>query len=210
METAKRQGSLPGHMREQFDKMLETEMDWKAILAQFLSDAFKADTSFMAINRLGLVMGTRLPGNSMEDAYAQVCIGVDTSGSISQKEIEQMMSEVAHCLSEYESLGVEIELPVAYCDTAVHHEEMLAPGEEVCKDYSGGGGGTSFAPVMQWVMEMDEEPEALLYLTDGGSSDFGNDPGIPVLWILGCGGVSAVSGFAPPFGRVINLTDTED
>jgi predicted metal-dependent peptidase len=209
MDTAKKQGNLPGHLRETFDKLLTPVMDWRDILSRFIADKFPSDYSWMNSSRRGLAMGRRFPGSGEEDTYGQISIGVDTSGSISTDEIQKMMSEVCHCLATYEAKGMEIELPVAYCDTRVHHVEVLSPGDTPYENAKGGGGGTCFAPVMEWVAGLPDKPEALLYLTDGYCDTFGVDPNVPVLWVLsGPGGNN--SNFQPPFGEVMEMVDNEE
>jgi predicted metal-dependent peptidase len=209
MDTAKKQGNLPGHLRESFDKLLTPIMDWRDILSRFIADKFPCDYSWMNSSRRGLAIGMRFPGSGEEDTYGQIAIGVDTSGSISTDEIQKMMSEVCHCLATYEARGMEIELPVAYCDTEVHHVEILVPGDTPYENSKGGGGGTCFAPIMEWVSGLPDKPEALLYLTDGYCDTFGVDPNIPVLWVLsGPGGNN--TNFQPPFGEVMEMVDNEN
>jgi len=209
VETAKKQGNMPGHIKDAFDELLKPVVDWRDILSRFLSDCFPSDFSWMNASRRGLAMGQRMPGNGEEESYEQIAMAIDSSGSISTNEIQQMMSEACHCLSEYEAKGIEIDLPVAYCDTAVHHTEVLTPGDKPYQDAKGGGGGTDFAPIMSWVTSLPERPAALLYMTDGYCDSFGSDPGIPVLWILsGPGGNN--SSFSPPFGEVMEMVDKDE
>ncbi|WP_420130624.1 VWA-like domain-containing protein [Longimicrobium sp.] len=47
-----------------------------------------------------------------------------------------------------------------------------------------GGGGTSFRVVFEWLATLPELPRALIMITDGECSDFGDEPAVPVLWIL--------------------------
>ena len=209
VETAKKQGNMPGHLQETFEELLKPVVDWRDILSRFLSDCFPADFSWMNASRRGLALNQRMPGNGVEESYEQIAMAIDSSGSISSKEIQQMMSEACHCLSEYEAKGIEIELPVAYCDTSVHHTEVLSPGDKPYQDAKGGGGGTDFAPIMEWVASLPEKPAALLYMTDGYCDSFGNNPNVPVLWILsGPGGNN--SSFSPPFGEVMEMVDKNE
>lgn len=209
METAKKQGNLPGHLRETFEELLKPKMNWRDILSRFIADKFPSDVSWMNPSRRGMALGQRLAGTGQEDQYGQIAIGVDTSGSISTQEIQQMLGEVNGCLATYEARGMEIEMPIAYCDTRVHHEEVLSPGDDPYKNAKGGGGGTDFAPIMEWCANLTEKPEALLYLTDGYCSSFGNNPNVPVLWVLS-GPAGNNSTFKPPFGEVIEMVDNED
>ena len=65
-----------------------------------------------------------------------------------------------------------------------------------------GGGGTRFAPVFEYIKEKNLEPKAILYFTDLCCGDFGEDPGIPVLWLNTYRNNDDKS---VPFGEVIKL-----
>jgi hypothetical protein len=48
------------------------------------------------------------------------------------------------------------------------------------------------------VTEQEEQPRGIVMVTDGHSSKFGVDPGVPVLWVL----TAPHRRFKPPFGEV--------
>ena len=61
-----------------------------------------------------------------------------------------------------------------------------------------GGGGTAFAPVFRHIEAEGIEPVCCVYLTDLCGSDFGPDPGFPVIWC------STMEGRAP-WGEVLRI-----
>ena len=140
--------------------------------------------------------------------FARVTIAIDTSGSVTIGEIRAMCSEVMHCLECYESNGQGMEIEVLYCDTEVHHTEVLSSGDMPYQNAKGGGGGTDFAPVMTHINdgELEEEESAcLIYMTDGYCHSFGEEPPMEVLWMLVGEGAMSVSEFKPPFGKVAQM-----
>ena len=52
--------------------------------------------------------------------------------------------------------------------------------------------------------ELAHAPAWIVMLTDGYCDDFGEDPGIPVMWILT---KQRHEGFQPPFGELSHMID---
>ena len=55
-----------------------------------------------------------------------------------------------------------------------------------------GGGGTDFHPVFDLIAEDEEDPEIVLYLTDGYGSAPKKQPNYPVIWGVIEGGIMPV------------------
>ena len=60
-----------------------------------------------------------------------------------------------------------------------------------------GGGGTSHVPIWEWLKRNDANPACVVCLTDG-CTNFGDDPGVPVLWAL-------TEDAEPPFGQKVRI-----
>ena len=54
-----------------------------------------------------------------------------------------------------------------------------------------GGGGTSFKPVFEYVATKCEQPDLLIYFTDG-YGDVPEKPAYPVMWVITPGGKNIV------------------
>jgi predicted metal-dependent peptidase len=52
--------------------------------------------------------------------------------------------------------------------------------------------------VFDYMREAGEQPKAVVMVTDGYCSDFGEAPECPVLWVL----TQQNRGFVPPFGEL--------
>ena len=57
-------------------------------------------------------------------------------------------------------------------------ETLVLPGE------MGGGGGTRFAPVFDWIAAGHRRPDLLLYFTDAQGEFPRHAPGFPVIWLV--------------------------
>ena len=133
---------------------------------------------------------------SLRSAQIDLAIGVDISGSIAAREMQQFLSEVDAIKGQ-----IKARITLLPCDYA------LAPGapwvfeawEAVRLPESlQGGGGTSFKPVFEWLQERHENPDLLLYFTDAHGEFPTQAPAYPVIWL--------VKGKAPvPWGQRIQL-----
>ncbi len=202
--TEKTAGSIPSHIRELVDKLTTPEIDWKERLAQFVTRSFAGSRrTWIPPNRRHIHRNIYLQRQQSEKIRAVVAI--DTSGST--------LGDRAKFLSEInglvESFG-DYELTVICCDCQVDSCETYTPdnpldikndGFEVC-----GGGGTSFLPPFEHVLDNQIECDVFLYLTDGfGEAPKTNPLGIPVMWIVSKNGTEEFC----DWGEMLHLT-TDD
>ena len=109
-------------------------------------------------------------------------IGVDTSGSIGTKELEQFAGEISAICEEVQPETIH----VVYCDAAVQDVQEFGPSDPLELEPKGGG-GTDFRPVFEWVDNKDITPACLIYLTDLDCSSYPDPPAYPVLWATDSG-----------------------
>ena len=180
-----------GSIMEQlgFDLDEDAGISFQTSLDQLLRAQTNHDWSYRVPDRYRSHEDVVFPSLSA-DGYKPPVIGVDTSGSISQEEVNEFLSQAMSILELYNFKEVE----VIYCDWDICGREFLSPGDTPNPK---GGGGTDFAPVFEDVVGRDETPIAVLYYTDGCCSSFGPEPDCPVLWAL-----SEDNRFNPPFGEV--------
>ncbi|KXB00702.1 hypothetical protein AKJ41_03750 [candidate division MSBL1 archaeon SCGC-AAA259O05] len=145
-------------------------------------------------NRKFLRSGFYFP--TLKSQRLEVAFAVDTSGSVSDDELRDFMSEVKGALDSFPSYKVRL----LACDADVHTEvtaERRGDFDGFAKEIRGGG-GTSFVPVFD---ELKDEPvKALVYLTDGHGNFPDKIPSYDVLWVINNRDVD------PPWGKVIRLT----
>ncbi|MCK5050820.1 MAG: hypothetical protein KAS53_03700 [Candidatus Cloacimonetes bacterium] len=127
-----------------------------------------------------------------------IVVIVDTSGSVSQKELDTFASELHAILSIYP--GTEIR--VIYVDTKVAHTQTIDIYD--FKLHAKGGGGTDFKPGFEYIEQEAVMPSCVIYFTDGWCDSFPKEPDYPTLWIS----IDRVN-FAPSFGEVIYMDQRE-
>jgi predicted metal-dependent peptidase len=103
-----------------------------------------------------------------------ILLGIDTSGSVSESELLEFMSEIYHIWKT----GVEV--TIIQCDTRIRSIDEYKGTFEM-KFH--GRGGTEFDPVLEYFNENRNKFNSLIYFTDGECyTDV--KPRNPVLWVL--------------------------
>ncbi len=170
--TEKRQGHVPGELAEIIDRLRSIEppsFPWKQYLRRFVGNS-----SISYTKKLRRKYNKRYAANpGLKIKFKNhICVGVDTSGSVSNDELKEFMNELCHM----HKTGHQI--TVVQCDTSINSIEVFNPK----KDWEvKGRGGTSFQPVVDHYNEK-KEYTALIYLTDGEAYSPENCPK-NALWV---------------------------
>jgi len=195
-QAAKKEGKIPGGLEEEIKKLLYPKLPWSELLRKFFNSLTKDDYTFMRPNRRLLYRDLYFPSLYSPGAEA-VVLAVDTSGSISTKELECFMSELNAILQIHNIK----KLVVIQCDSKIQDVKEVIPPNPIPPLQVKGRGGTDFRPVFEYVEDHHLDPTCLIYLTDLECSSYPpTPPPYPVLWIC------SQKNFAPPpFGEVIVL-----
>jgi predicted metal-dependent peptidase len=191
---AKRAGELPGSVEELIEALKAPRVDWREALKRFVTTQARQDYSWTPPNRRYIASGLYLPSLRSEKIEALV-FAIDTSISMDTEAFQQAMAELNAIASDVEPDVVH----VIECDTEVHDANVFEPTDYPISAVTlKGRGGTRFAPVFEHVEAHQLRPDALIYFTDLECSDFGPDPGYPVLW-------AATQAGTAPFGEIIRV-----
>ena len=176
-------GSLPSGVERMVQNLTAPKMDWRSLITMKIPSLAKNDYSYQRPNKKYQYSGIVMPGLQREEAI-DVCIAIDTSGSISQTQLEEVLSEVVGLMDMY----AEFTLRIWQFDTQVYGYETFT------KDTAGdlmqyeikGGGGTSFQANWDFMKSEGVEPKLFIMFTDGesfdgwGEQDYQDD----MLWII--------------------------
>lgn len=176
---AKREGigSVPAGLQEIIDNIKNSSVDWRPILFNFANERVREETSWKRPNKRHLWNGVYLP--SLDNrTIGKMVVFFDTSGSVDTEAIRQGMGEVVAAWEQFPS-----ELWIVYADTQVHRVDHFSPGDEITWEINGRG-GTAFADSMQWLQDNVPDAACAIYFTDMGCSNWGEDPGVPILWAV--------------------------
>ena len=192
---AKACGNLPACLERFASETKKAKVDWRSVLHRFVQQCAKADYTWTMPSSRYIAQGLYLPSMRSEEV-GPIAVAVDTSGSIDSVLLSQFVAELQSVADDVKPVRVH----VVYCDAAVHRVDTFERDEMVSIDAKGGG-GTSFAPVMDWCDAHDEPPIALIYLTDMDGYHRDQPPGMPVLWAT----PSCNERQQPPYGEVVLL-----
>jgi len=192
-EAAKSIGKLPGHMQSLIEKALAPKVDWRMTLARFLRANNKSDFTWIRPNRRLISSGLYLP-SLHTPCLEEIAIVTDSSGSVSETELEQFTGETSAILHD---LNPEL-IHFIQCDSKVHNDTTYTRENLPLKVKYEGRGGTAFSPAIKYVNEKYPNVVALIYLTDLEATDFGPAPLYPVLWVT-------TSREEAPYGQVIKI-----
>ena len=170
--TIKKQGNIPGEFKELIDRLFHVEpakFDWKQYLRRFVGNS-----SIVYTRKLRRKYNKRYAENpGLKIKFKNhILIGIDTSGSVNTKELEEFYNELHHM----HKTGHKI--TVAQCDTKLNSVKEFNP-KQAWEIH--GRGGTSFQPVIDHFNEK-KSYTALIYLTDGEAYAPDNCPA-NTLWV---------------------------
>lgn len=175
---AKQTGHLPSDIERMMEELFEPVLPWRSILRRFMTEKCNDDFSWKRGNRRFIAQGLYLPSRLSDDAMGEIVICIDTSGSVSQKELTEFGSEVKGIVDEVRPRKVR----VIYCDAEIAHIDEFGPDDDL-QFAVYGGGGTDFRPPFRYLEEQGIEPRCLVYLTDG-YGPFPDEPNFPTLWCI--------------------------
>lgn len=176
-KTSSTSGSTGTRVAGQRDRL--QAMDWAILLREWLRKSKRGgwDSPFNApiYQSTGLVCAGR-----RTRAAGTVVLVLDTSGSIGQATYNKFLGEAQGVLDELRPEQLVL-LSVSH---VVADAVILEAGGVVPASLEGGG-GTAFQPAFDWLEANYIEPDVMVYLTDGHSSDRTTlkEPDFPLLWL---------------------------
>jgi len=176
---AKQQGTLPGYLKTFIDELLQPQIPWREQLWRFFNQRKPDRITWNKPNRRLIGSGIYMPARRFTPT-GDIVIAVDTSGSVSDNELQHFASEI----QEIHKALQPNRLYVADVDTEIQDRvKEYTKYDTPIFEYKGRG-GTSFEPVFRWVEENQIQLDALVYLTDGYAPWPKEVYDYPVLWCI--------------------------
>ena len=157
-------GNLPGGVKRMLDKLLNPTLDWRELLAMQIQSTIRSDYTYQTPSRKGQDSGFYLPGMDRETTI-DIVAALDMSGSIMDEMAMDFLSEFKGIMDQYTDFNIHL---VCF-DTEIHNPQVFTQNNmEEFMDYElGGGGGTDFDCVFNWMKEEGIQPKKLVMFTDG-------------------------------------------
>lgn len=201
-------GNTPGEVQRMLSELTEPRIDWRAFLHETANGQVLNDYTRSRPNRR-LPMSTHtfaFPTLESED-HVEFSLGIDTSGSICQKMLNDFVSEVRGIVDTYSSFEINI-----WCyDTKVYNHQVYTQDNIDEMEYYElkGGGGTDFDANYRHMKEIGHVPKVFVNLTDGGTWDsWGDEDYCETIFIIHDESFIAQRTKAP-FGMTLYFDDFE-
>lgn len=195
-------GTLPLFAQRLLEKLRDPQVDWRTILNEFVQEEVN-DYSFSPPDRRFQESPFFLPdfnelGKNGEPV--DILFMIDTSGSMSDKEITAAFSEVKGAIDQFDG---KLKGWLGFFDAAIIEPKPFESVDDVLKIKPAGGGGTDFQIIFEYVHQHMENklPACIIILTDG-YAPFPQEhlaQGVPVLWLIDNNDIE------PPWGKVARI-----
>lgn len=186
-------GNLPAGVKRLIRDLTESVIDWRTLLEQQIQSTIKSDFTWMKPSRRGWHLDAVMPG-MLPGTQIDICVAIDTSGSISERDIKDFMTEIKGIMEAYDEYKIHV-----WCfDTQVYNPQVFTSEnlEDITEYEPAGGGGTDFMANYAWMKDNDIQPKKFVMFTDGmPCGDWGIEEYCDVCWII-----KGNPGCEPPFG----------
>jgi len=157
-------GNVPAEIQRMINQLTEPKMDWRQYIRADIESNIKNDFTFTRPNRKSWHTGAVLPGMD-RDQQIDICLAIDTSGSISNTMVTDFVSEVAGIMEQF----AEYRIRIWQFDTKVYgYDEFTHDDGRDIREYEIiGGGGTDFVVNWSFMEQEGIEPNQFIMFTDG-------------------------------------------
>ena len=140
-------------------ELTEPKMDWREIIQQQIMSTIKSDYTWMRPSRKSWHTSAILPGQN-NDEMIDVCLALDASGSISDEQCKEFLTEVKNIMDQYKDFRIHLWT----FDTEVFNPKVFTPdnADELLDYKLGSGGGTEFECNWEYMKENNINPKKLL------------------------------------------------
>jgi predicted metal-dependent peptidase len=164
VSAAQAAGTVPEGVKRLIKDLTEPKIDWREMLRMNIQSILKSNFSFSRVNRKSQMCGAVLPGMINEETI-DVCCAIDMSGSISDRQATDFVSEVKGIMDEYQDFKLKL-----WCfDTKIYnYEEFTGDNASDILTYKvKGGGGTDFDANFKFMKDNEINPKRFIMFTDG-------------------------------------------
>jgi predicted metal-dependent peptidase len=184
-------GTIPGEIEIFLENLLNPKLPWHQILRKYMQAKAKTNYSWVRPNRR-FFPKHHLP-SIYGDALSNITIAVDASGSVTDADFLQFVSETHFIVK---TLAPE-KITFIQFDTRIISVDEVKSVKELANIDFKGRGGTCVNPVLEWANE--NKPQLLLVFTDGEFNKPKVSTKVDTVWVI-----HNNKGFKTPFGKTIH------
>lgn len=157
-------GTLPLGVERLVRQATDPVMPWRELIQTNLTSAIRTDYSWMRPSRRGWHMDAVMPGMTPGEEI-DVVVTLDMSGSISNKQAQAFLAEIAGMMEAFDGYKVHV-----FCfDTDTYNpQDFTSENMDSIENYvPQGGGGTDFDCIFDYLKKIGNVPNRLIVFTDG-------------------------------------------
>jgi predicted metal-dependent peptidase len=157
-------GELPAGVQRLIRDVTDPVMPWRELIQTNLTSAIRTDYSWMRPSRRGWHMDAVMPGMTPGEEI-DVVVAIDMSGSISNKQAQAFLGEIAGMMEAFDGYRVHV-----FCfDTEIYNPaDFSSENMDTIDEYEPqGGGGTDFDAIFEYLKREGNVPKRLICFTDG-------------------------------------------
>ncbi len=171
-------GKMSEALARLIDHLLQPQLPWRMLLARYMIASARNDYNYARPSRRE---GDAIMPSLRSDEI-NVVVALDTSGSVSDHEMREFLSEVNAIKGQ-----ASARITLLACDAKLTGDGpwVYEPWEEfkLPREFPGGG-GTDFRPVFDWLQSEQRRPDLLVYFTDAQGQFPPHEPPVPVIWLV--------------------------
>lgn len=195
---AKSRGNMPAGIDELIKHAQQPQVEWQDKLRRFIGGEQPDDYSWRKLNRKMYHMHRAMTPGVIKSGVGHIVVGIDTSGSVSSRELSHFLGELNAITEEMFPESVTI----IQCDSAIQRVDEFQQGEIIDVLEVKGRGGTRVAPVFKYIEDHNIEVGSFIYFSDMEIGDVPKEqPRYPVLWVNSSGN----GGIDPHWGDIARL-----
>lgn len=196
---AKNQGKAPIGMERILEGLERGKVPWQSIIRKYVQQTLPKDYTYSSPHRRSQFAGFYMPNVQKEEI--DVAIAIDTSGSVSNEEYMEFISEI---VSMERTFKGRINFFIITADADVQTVDEFRGHFDANRFAGRGYGGTLFKPAFEYLKENRKKTKLFIYFTDlFGDQNSLDESRYPfhTLWILceNCNSEDA------PFGTTIRM-----
>lgn len=176
---ARMQGGTSPELESLISSVLGRPIPWPIALERFLSACSRQSQSWSRPNRRYRSIAY-LPDTSPMPSMGELVVGIDTSGSLTDHDLEVVFGQLNELAAQCRPSIVRI----LYCDTEVRREDVFTMEDfPIGEARVPGRGGTDMRKIFEYMEREGIEPDAVVIFTDG-KTEFPEKTEVPTIWMI--------------------------
>lgn len=188
-----KEDSIPDSIKRYLEGLSKPKVNWRIVLRRFMQSLDNHDYSWIKPRKRYMPYGIYMP-SLYSEALSKVTFAIDTSGSITNRQFSQFISEIYGSMQQLKPQIIE----VMQFDHKLQTHDVIKSVKDLQNIKCKGHGGTKPDVALDRFNQTDSK--ALIVITDGYFSEPQIKVTKPVIWC-----VFDNEYFQAPFGKVVHL-----